>query len=89
MTGLCALLFFAILAFGAVDEWSTFAFEAGAAVLFLAWVGKQVFSAQLKLAGSHLYLPALCFLGLLLAQLLFHTSAYPYATKYELLRYIS
>lgn len=89
VTGLCAVLFFAILAFGAVGEWSTFAFEAGAAVLFLAWVGKQVFSAQLKLAGSPLYLPALCFLGLLLAQLLFHTSAYPYATKYELLRYIS
>lgn len=89
MTGLCAVLFFGILAFGAVDEWSTFVFEAGAGFLFLAWVGKQIFSAQLKLAGSPLYLPALCFLALLLTQLLLPISAYPYATKYELLRYIS
>jgi len=42
--GLCAVLFFAVLAFGAVDEWSTFAFEAGAGVLFLVWVGKQLVS---------------------------------------------
>jgi O-antigen ligase len=89
VTALCAVLFFGILAFGAVDEWSTFVFEAGTACLFLAWVGKQIFSAQLKLAGSPLYLPALCFLALLLAQVFLRTSAYPYATKYELLRYIS
>ena len=47
--GLCVLLIFAVLAFGAVDEWSTFAFEAGAAVLFLVWAGKQVASRQVKL----------------------------------------
>ena len=88
-TGLCSILFFAILAFGAVDEWSTFVFEAGAAVLLLAWLGKQIFSAQLKVGGSPLYAPAFCFLALLLTQLLLHTSAYPYATKYELLQYIS
>ena len=35
--GLCALLIFAVLAFGAVEKWSTFSFEAGAAVLFLVW----------------------------------------------------
>jgi hypothetical protein len=89
VTGLCAVLFFGILAFGAVDEWSTFVFEAGAGFLFLAWVGKQIFSAQLKLAGSPLYLPAFCFLILVMAQLLLHISAYPYATKFELLQYIS
>ena len=46
--GLCALLIFAVLAFGAVDEWSTFAFEAGAAVLFLVWAGKQLVSRQVN-----------------------------------------
>ena len=45
--GLCVLLIFAVLAFGAVDEWSTFAFEAGAAVLFLVWAGKQLVSKEL------------------------------------------
>ena len=49
---LCALLAFAVLAFGAVEEWSTFAFEAGATVLFLAWAGKQVVSRQVKLSKN-------------------------------------
>ena len=89
IAGLCAVLFFAILAFGAVNEWSTFVFEAGAVILLLAWTGQKVFSGELKLAGSPLYLPALCFFGLLVAQLTLHTSAYPYATKYELLQYIA
>ena len=58
---LCSLLIFAVLAFGAVDEWSTFVFEAGAAVLFLVWVGKQVVSRQVKLSKNPLHLPALLF----------------------------
>ena len=86
---LCALLAFAILAFGAVEEWSTFAFEAGATVLFLAWAGKQVVSRQVKLSKNPLYLPALFFFVLLLAQVGLRTSAYGYVTKYEVLQYVS
>lgn len=88
IAGLCGLLFFAIFAFGAVDEWSTFVLEAGAAVLFIAWAGRQIVSGQLKIAGSPLYLPSACFAALVLTQLLLHTSAYPYATRYELLQYV-
>ena len=85
--GLCAVLFFAILAFGAVEEWSTFTFEVGAGILFLLWAGQQLFSGQLKLARSPLYLPAMCFFALVLAQLALRISAYGYVTKYELVRY--
>src|SRR5208282_3316657 len=81
--GLCALLIFAVLAFGAVDEWSTFAFEAGAAVLFLVWAGQEVVSGQVKLSKNPLYLPALLFFGLILAQVALRRSAYEYVTKYE------
>ena len=87
--GLCALLMFAVLAFGAVEEWSIFAFEAGAAVLFLIWAGKQLVSRQVNLSTNPLYLPALLFLGLIMAQLAFRRSAYWYVTKYEVLQYIS
>ena len=87
--GLCALLIFAVLAFGAVQEWSTFAFEAGAAVLFLVWAGKQSVSRQMKLSKNPLYPPALFFFLLVLAQLGLRTSAYWYVTKYEVLQYIS
>ena len=87
--GLCALLIFAVLAFGAVDEWSTFAFEAGAAVLFLVWAAKQLVSKELKLSQNPLYLPAFLFFGLILAQIVLRRSAYSYITKYEALQYVS
>jgi O-antigen ligase len=87
VAGLCALVIFAVLAFGAVDEWSTFAFEAGAGVLFLFWVGQQVVSNQLKLAQNPLYPPALLFFCLILAQIVLRQSAYSYITKYEALQY--
>jgi O-antigen ligase len=87
--GLCVLLIFAVLAFGAVDEWSTFAFEAGAAVLFLVWAGKRFVSRQVKLSKNPLYPPALFFFGLILAQIALRWSAYSYVTKYEALQYVS
>ena len=87
--GLCVLLMFAVLAFGAVGEWSTFAFEAGAAVLFLVWAGEQLISRQVKLSKNPLYLPAFLFFGLILAQLALRLSAYGYITKYEALKYVS
>lgn len=87
--GLFVLLAFGVLAFGAVDEWSTFAFEAGAGALFLAWAGKQCTSRQLTLSKHPLYLPALLFFVLVLAQIGLHASAYGYVTKYEMLQYVS
>jgi O-antigen ligase len=87
--GLCGLLIFAVLAFGAVEDWSTFAFESGAAVLFLVWAGAQIFSGQVELSKNPLYLPAFLFFGLILAQLTFRLSAYEYVTKYETLKYVS
>src|SRR6202030_3838460 len=87
--GLCALLIFAVLAFGAVDEWATFAFEAGAAVLFFVWAAKQLVSKRIQLSKNPLYLPALLFFGLILAQVVLHRSAYGYITQYEVLQYIS
>ena len=89
VAGLSVILCFAILAFGAVDEWSTFVLEAGTAALFLAWAGKQLLFGRLTLAANPLYIPALCFFALSVAQFTLHTSAYPYASKYALLQYVS
>jgi O-antigen ligase len=87
--GLFVLLGFGVLAFGAVDEWSTFIFEAGAGALLLVWAGKQFICRQLKLSNNPLYPPALLFFVLVLAQIGLRTSAYGYVTKYELLQYVS
>jgi O-antigen ligase len=87
--GLCVLLIVAVLAFGAVDEWSTFAFEAGAGALFLVWVGKQLVSRQVKLSKNPLYLPTFLFFGLILTQIALRSSAYLYLTEYAALQYVS
>jgi hypothetical protein len=89
VVGLFVLLAFGILAFGAVDEWSTFTFEAGAAILFLVWVAEQVVSGQVTLSKNPLYVPAALFFTLILAQILLRTTAYSYITRYEATRYLS
>jgi O-antigen ligase len=87
--GLCLLLIFGVLAFGAVEDWSTFAFEIGALGIFLLWALKRLNSREIKLSPNALYLPTAMFLALILAQIGLRTSAYLYATRYEALRYIS
>jgi len=89
VVGLCAILMFAVLAFGAVEDWSSFVFEVGAAAVFLVWAGTQFVSGQITLSRNPLYAPALLFFVFLLLQVGLRTSAYPYVTKYEALEYVS
>lgn len=84
-----AVLIFAVLAFGAVDEWATFTLEASTAALFFIWAGKQLTSRQLKLSKNALYLPTLLFFGLILVQIALRWSAYGYVTKYAALQYVA
>jgi O-antigen ligase len=86
---LCGTLIFAVLAFGAVDDRSTFAFESATAALFLLWMAKQIVRGQLEFSRNPLYRPALVFFGIIAAQLVFRQSAYWYVTKHEALRYVS
>jgi O-antigen ligase len=87
--GLGVLLTFGVLAFGAVDAWSSFTFEAGAAVLFLLWVAEQVASGKVTLSKNPLYLPAALFFVLIIAQIVLGISAYGYVTRYETLHYVA
>lgn len=86
---LCGTLIFAVLAFGAVDDWSTFAFESATATLFLLWATKHIVAGRLELSGNPLYLPIFLFFGLIVTQLVFRRSAYWYVTKHEALQYVS
>ena len=87
--GICALLFFAVLSYGAVEEWSVSILEAGLAVLFLAWAARQVIAGELKIAASPLYAPAFLFGMVVAAQLAFGLSAYRYATLIASLEYLA
>lgn len=86
---ICGLLFFAVLSFGAVEEWSVSILEAGLALLFLAWAGRQVISRELKIQASPLYPPAVLFAAVVGAQVAFGITAYRYATLTAGLEYLA
>ncbi len=78
--GTFALLMFGPLAFGAVEPWSMFTLEAGAILLALVWIGKQWFDGEIKIQWNPLFLPMGVFGLLVLAQIVFRSSAYPHDT---------
>jgi O-antigen ligase len=85
--GICALVAFEVLAFGGVEPWGEGILEIGAAVLFLLWAVLAIHRRQAEVHWNWLYLPLLG-LGLFaLLQCAFGLSAYPYATKIELLKW--
>ena len=89
LVGICSLLFFAVLSFGAVETWSASVLEATAGVLFLGWAARQVISGELKIQASPLYAPAFLFAAVVAAQLGFGVTAYRYATLISSLQYLA
>jgi O-antigen ligase len=78
--GVVSLLLFAPLAFGAVQPWSTFVLEVGAALLFALWVARQPASAVVQFTSNPLFPPMLVFAALIVLQLATGASAYRYHT---------
>lgn len=78
--GVFGLLLFGPLAFGAVEPWSIFIVEAGAALLLAFWTIQQVSSGELSVAGNPLFAPMLGFALCIGLQLATGRTAYRYAT---------
>jgi len=89
LIGICFLLFFGVLSFGAVETWSASILEAGTAMLFLAWAGRRVIDGGLTIQGSPLYAPAFLFGAVVAAQLGFGITSYRYATLISSLQYLA
>ena len=85
--GVFGLLLFGPLAFGAVEAWSMFLMEAGAAALFMVWLVRQVTSGEVRIQGSPLFAPMLVFAGLIAIQLFTHRTSYRYETLSSLWLY--
>jgi len=81
--GICALVAFGVLAHGGVEEWARAVFETGTAVLFLAWAVWFYLHGEENILISPLLPPMVGFLLVVLAQLLFSTSASPFNTHQE------
>ena len=81
--GICTLVAFGILSHGAVEEWARAVLETCAGLLFVVWAVQAYFMDR-EIVISPL-LPPLLALGLVaLGQSVFHSTAYPYATRLEL-----
>lgn len=78
--GIFGLLLFGPLAFGAVEPWSIFVLEAGATVLFLLWMLKQVLDGKVKVRWNPVFWPMGVFGGLIVAQIVLHRTAYRHDT---------
>jgi len=78
--GLCALLSFGPLAFGATEPWSVTVLEIGTAALMLLWMAKQLSLGRLKVRYNPLYLPMSLLAALVLFQAVTGMTAYRYLT---------
>ncbi len=82
--GVCLLIAFAILSFGAVEEWSQAILEIGATLLLLYWAVRMYHRGTEQIAISALLFPIVAFALLVLAQIVVHTTASTYYTRVEL-----
>jgi O-antigen ligase len=88
LIGICVLLFFSVLSFGAVEEWSISILEFGLGLLFLAWTAHQTIAGQLKVTSNPLYAPAVFFGVVVTVQLGFGLTAYHFATWTSAIEYL-
>ena len=82
--GICCLLAFAVLSFGAVEEWSQAVLEVGAAVLLVVWAIRQYRLKAELLSIPPEFLPLCAFALVVVVQLAFHLTASRYYTRIEL-----
>jgi O-antigen ligase len=82
--GICSLLAFAVLAFGATEEWSQAVIEVGAGFLLVFWAIEQYRRRAEKLAIPPEFLPLFAFALVVLVQLVFRFTASRYYTRIEL-----
>jgi O-antigen ligase len=81
--GICLLLAFAVLAFGAVEEWAQAVVEIGLGALLVIWAGQQYRRKSEQVLISPLLLPLAAFAIVVFVQLAFHLTASWYHTRVE------
>jgi O-antigen ligase len=82
--GICFLLTFSVLAFGATEEWSQSVLEVGAALLLIYWSILLLIRGTGQITVSPFFLPLSAFALLVMAQLVFHGTASRYDTRVQL-----
>src|SRR5205823_586236 len=88
-TALCAILCFAILAFGTVEEWSLLVLEIASVMLFVGWAGQQIVKGDIDLSPNQIYWPMIGFALVVSSQIVLRLSAYAYQTEVQAIRFVS
>ena len=83
--GLCALICFAVLAHGGVEDWARAVLETGVAFLFLIWSLRFYFKEREQPVFSPLLPPLALFFLIGLGQWFFRATASSYNTRVELM----
>src|SRR5712692_7573334 len=83
--GICALVSFAVAAYGGVEDWARAILETGAGFLFLIWAVRFYFNDKEKPVFSPLLPPLAVFSLIVLGQWFFHATVSRYSTRIELL----
>ena len=78
--GVCCVLGFGPLAFGAVQPWSICVLETSVSILVAIWAVREVINGGFHVIPNPLFVPILLFAGIVLIQITFHLTAYWYAT---------
>jgi O-antigen ligase len=82
--GICVLLAFGVLMFGAVEEWAQAVLEIGFCLLLLWWALRKLSKSWDQVYISPLLLPVCAFGLVVAAQLALHRTFSPYYTRVEL-----
>ncbi len=82
--GICALLAFAVFAYGGVEDWALAVFETSAGVLFFLWAVFFVLHRKEEIMFPAILVPLIAFAGVVCLQLLFRRTASAYATRLDL-----
>ena len=83
--GLCALICFAVLAHGGVEDWARAVLETGVAFLFLLWALRFYVNDQEQPVLSPLFPPLALFFLVVLGQWFLRATASSYNTRIELM----
>ena len=82
--GLCAIVVFAIAAHGGVEEWARTVLESSAGLLFVLWAVRAYVTGEERVLISPILPPLLALILVVVAQILFRTTASAYETRIEL-----
>lgn len=88
VVGLCTVLAFAVMAFGAAEYWAMCTLQVSSAALLVVWALRELANGKISIVGTPLFVPLLLLAGLVAIQLLWPRTEYWYATWVRTIQWV-